>query len=235
MISINNVSKFYKKKLKKTHVFKDFSLEFKGPGVIGLLGENGIGKTTLLKMIADLSSPVEGSLEIDGTKVSRHTRDRVSYLLSPEHIGENQLIKRVIAYFKDVFPDFDEEKCERLIKTFNIDVESKISSLSKGYKERVCLMLCLSRNADYYILDEPMAGFDPKFKKDIVTALLSHVTPSQTIIISTHLLKDLESLFDTVIVLKKNKAIVKTAEEIRESGISIENYYLEVVDDESNI
>ncbi|MCL2610810.1 MAG: ABC transporter ATP-binding protein [Defluviitaleaceae bacterium] len=233
MISINNVSKFYKKKLKKTYVFKDFSLEFQGPGVIGLLGENGVGKTTLLKMIANLSSPLKGSIEIDGTKVSRHTRDRVSYLISPEHISEFVKIRQIIDYFRDFFADFNDKKCEELIKTFNIDVENKISSLSKGYKERVCLMLCLSRNADYYILDEPMAGFDPKFKKDIVTALLSHVEPSQTIIISTHLLKDLENLFDTVIVLKKNKAVVKTAEEIRESGISIENYYLEVVNDEN--
>ena len=233
MISINNIDKFYKKKLRKTHVFKDFSLELKGPGIIGLLGENGIGKTTLLKMIADLSSPVQGNITIDDAKVSRHTRDKVSYLLASEHLAGYMSVKNAVSFFEDFFPDFDEEKCKDLIKTFNIDLESKITKLSKGYKERVCLMLCLSRNTDYYILDEPMAGFDPKFKKDIVTALLSYVKPHQTIIISTHLLKDLESLFDTIVVLKKNNAIVKTAEEIRESGISIENYYLEVVGDEN--
>ena len=230
-IIVKNMSKRYGKK----QIFKDFSLELPANRVIGLLGENGIGKTTLLKMIADIAKPDEGEIKIVVAKdnialsVSRHTRDLISYLIDPSRFESYMKVSDAIRYYQDFFSDFDEKKAEKLCESFSISLKEKISKLSKGNQERVCLMLCLSRQAPIYLLDEPMAGFDPKFKRELVTAILDHVEAWQTLIISSHLLRDLDSIFDEIVILTENKVTMANADEIRAQGKSLEDYYLEVV------
>ena len=226
-IKVENINKKYSK---KDAIFSNFSLEIEGGKVIGLLGENGIGKTTLLKMIADLAKPDSGTITINGQEVSYNTRDMISWLIEVENLEWRTKVKDAIAYYHDFFPDFDMKKCEALCEAFNIKTNDKIANLSKGQGERVCLMLCLSRRAPFYVLDEPMAGFDPKFKKELISAILSHVEEGQTLLISSHLLKDLDALLDRVIILTHNKATIADADEIRARGISIEDFYLEVVE-----
>ena len=228
IVKIENISKSYG----STEVFKNFSLEFSNGKIIGLLGENGVGKTTLLNMIADLSKPDSGKIFVDGQEISRHTRDLVSYLTRPEHHSSSFKIKHLIAAANDLHPDFDMQKSEKLCESFKINIKDSIDKLSKGHQERVCLMLCLARKALLYVMDEPMAGFDPKFKRELVSAILTHIDEDQTVIISTHLLRDLDSVFDEVVVLTKNRAHTANAENLRESGRSLEDYYMEVFDNE---
>ena len=224
-VLINNINKSYGKK----QIFKDFSLSLPAGRVIGILGENGIGKTTLLKMIADLAKPDSGTIEILGQEVSRHTRDLVSFLIESSRFEDYMKVSDTIRYFEDFFPDFDKSKADELCRAFEIETNYKLKNLSKGARERVCLMLCLARRAQIYVLDEPMAGFDPKFKRDMVAAILTHVEDDQTLIISTHMLRDMDSLFDEIIILTENGAIIANADEIRESGRSLEDYYMEVI------
>lgn len=228
IVKIENISKSYG----STEVFKNFSLEFSSGKIIGLLGENGVGKTTLLNMIADLSKPDAGKIFVNGQEVSRHTRDSISYLTRPENQIASFKIRHLIAAASDLYPDFDVQKAEKLCESFKIDVKNGIEKLSKGHQERVCLMLCLARRSPLYVMDEPMAGFDPKFKRELVSAILSHIDEDQTVIISTHLLRDLDSVFDEVVVLTKNRAHTANADELRESGRSLEDYYMEVLDNE---
>jgi len=233
-VSIKRISKKYGKK----QIFKDFYLDLPKGRVIGLLGENGIGKTTLLKMIANLSMPNEGMILINDQKInesiptSRHTRDFISFLIEPEHFESFTKVGDVIQEYRNFYPDFDLEKAQNMCSSFGLKSQDKIKNLSKGQKARVCLMLCMSRKTSLYLLDEPMSGFDPKFKKDMVASILSHIEEGQTLIISSHLLRDLENLFDEVVILTPNKATVANADEIRAQGRSIEDFYLEVVSDE---
>jgi len=251
-ITIENISKRYGRQ----QVFKDFSLEFPANRVIGLLGENGIGKTTLLKMIADIAKPDKGMIKIrlpnagkpnlpnqnqsqtvngamssnNMLPVSRHTRDLVSYLIDPSRFEDYMKVSDMLRCYQDFHPDFDKAKAEKLCESFHISLKDKIGKLSKGNQERVCLMLCLSRQAPIYLLDEPMAGFDPKFKKELVQVILSHVEEWQTLIISSHLLRDLETLFDEIVILTENGVTVANVEDVREQGKFLEDYYLEVVE-----
>jgi len=225
VVTIENISKRYKRK-----VFDNFSFSFPANRVIGLLGENGIGKTTLLKMIADIAKPDTGIIRVNEVEVSRHTRDLVSFLVQPANLRAFRKVSHVIQFYHDFYPDFDRAKAEAICDTFRIDKRDIISRFSKGTQERVCLMLCLSRKVSLYLLDEPMAGFDPKFKKEMVKAILAHAEEGQTLIISTHLLRDLESLFDEIVILTEKGAVAANADDIRAKGQSLEDFYMEVVE-----
>jgi len=225
VISIRNVHKSYGKK----RVFENFSLEFPQGRVIGLLGENGIGKTTLLKMIADLAKPCKGTVWVQGQPVSRHTRDWVSYLLEARHYEFCVRVQDAVQYHQDFFADFDANKARKMCESFGLDPQDKITKLSKGQQARLFLSLCLSRKTPLYLLDEPMSGFDPKIKKVMVETIVGYMEEGQTLIISSHLLRDLETIFDEVIILKEDGAVMASAESIREQGKSIEEFYMEVV------
>ncbi|MCL2618937.1 MAG: ATP-binding cassette domain-containing protein [Defluviitaleaceae bacterium] len=224
-VSIRGVSK----RFKRHQVFDNFSLDLPGGCVVGVLGENGIGKTTILRMIAGLSAPDAGQIFIQDKAVSRHTRDLVSLMLEPEQIGPYMKVSDAIAYNGDFYVDFSRDIAAQLCADFGIDTGARMDEMSAGMKERACLMLCLARRAKVYLLDEPMAGFDPKFKREIVKAILAYVEPWQTLIISTHLLRDLDAIFDEVVIITRNAATSAKADDIRDKGISIEDYYMEVV------
>lgn len=210
-------------------VLKNVSFTVPKGRVIGLLGENGIGKTTLLRLMADILKPDSGTISINGEKVSRKTRSKVSFLLEPMSFYSFMRVKDAIQYFKDFYKDFDYDKALRLCKEFDLDFAFQIKRLSKGNQDRLCLLLNLSRRVPLYLLDEPVAGFDPKFKRDLIKTILSNVEEDVTLIISSHLLRDLESIFDEIIILTREKIVTAISDDIRAGGKSLEDYYMEVV------
>ena len=224
-VTISNMQKKYGKK----EVFKDLTLNFPSNRIIGLLGENGIGKTTLLRLIADILKPNAGEIRINGELVSRKTRPMVSFMMAPQNFYSFMKVKDAIAFHRDFYPDFDTAKANRLCHDFNLNPKMLITKLSKGNQERLCILLCLCRQVPLYLMDEPIAGLDPKFKHESIKAMLAHTGEEQTVIISSHLLRDLESIFDEIVILKANSVVTASAEEIRAGGKSVEEFYLEVV------
>jgi len=225
-VTIINMSKKYSK---KKHIFNNLTLHFPSNRVIGLLGENGVGKTTLLRLIADIIKPTSGEIRIGNQPVSRKTRSQVSFMLAPENFYNFMKVKDAIAYHQDFFPDFDVTKANKLCHDFKLDPKMYIKKLSKGNQERLCILLCLCRNVPLYLLDEPIASLDPKFKHESIKAMLAHTSEGQTVIISSHLLRDLESIFDEIVILKTDSVITASTEDIRAGGKSVEEFYMEAV------
>jgi ABC-2 type transport system ATP-binding protein len=224
IVSIKNLQKNYGKK----SVFENLTLDFPANRVIGLLGENGIGKTTLLKLIADILKPDNGEITIGGEKVSRHTRAKVSFMLAPDNFYGFMKVKDALNFHRDFYEDFDYEKAERLCIEFKLDLKESIKKMSKGNQERRCILRCLCRQVPLYLLDEPIAGLDPKFKHESIKTMLAHAGEEQTIIISSHLLRDLETIFDEIVILKADDSVITaTTDDIRASGKSVEQFYLE--------
>ena len=229
------------KKFGKQWIFRNLNFEISEGKIVGLLGENGIGKTTLLRTISGLLKADEGRVDIHNTindttdiqKIAYTAEDskKVAYLLDPYHIFDWMKVKDILSYYKDFFEDFDYEKALRLCTEYNINPNNKIEKLSKGNKERVCFIVNISRNVPLYLLDEPMAGFDPKFKKEMMKMLVQNMNENSVIIIATHLLKDMETLFDEVIIMKKAGIMIESTDEIREvRKQSLDSFYMEVVD-----
>jgi ABC-2 type transport system ATP-binding protein len=225
MITIKNLAKSYGA---GKEVFRDLALTFPANRVIGLLGENGIGKTTLLKLIADILKPDSGEILLGEEKISRKTRAKVSYMLGAENFYNFMTVKDALNYFRDFYPDFDYEKAKFQCEEFKLDLKQRIKEMSKGNQERLCILLCLCRNVPLYLLDEPIAGLDPKFKHESIKAMLASAGEEQPVIISSHLLRDLEAIFDEIVILKADDTvIIADTEEIRASGKSVEQFYLE--------
>ena len=164
--------------------------------IIGLLGPNGSGKTTLIKMMNGLLTPTSGSIKINGKDVGVETKARVAYLPDRTYLGGNQTISEIFDYFEDFYADFSREKAMEMLQSLNIDVSDKMKSLSKGTKEKVQLILVMSRNADLYILDEPIAGVDPAARDYILRTIINNYNPEATVLISTHLIEDIEQVLD---------------------------------------
>jgi ABC-2 type transport system ATP-binding protein len=216
------------KKFGKKEVFTDLSLTIPAGRVIGLLGENGIGKTTLLRLIADILKPNDGKIHIGSELVSRKTRPLVSFMPSPDNFYAFMKVKDALQYFRDFFPDFDYARAVQLCAEFNLEPKEAIRKMSKGQQERLCILLCLCRRVPLYLLDEPIAGLDPKFKHESIKAMLANTSEEQTVIISSHLLRDLETVFDEIYILKGNSVVQANCDDIRAQGKSVEQFYLEV-------
>jgi len=223
-ITIENMNKKFGKK----EVFKDLSIVFPAGRVVGLLGENGIGKTTLLRLIANILKPNSGEIRVGGEIVSRKTREQLSFMLVPENFYSFMKVKDAVQYFRDFFPDFDHARATQLCDEFGLDPKEGIRTMSKGQQERLCILLCLCRRVPLYLLDEPIAGLDPKFKHETIKAMLSNTDEKQTVIISSHLLRDLETVFDEIVILKSDSVVQATCDDIRAQGKSVEAFYLEV-------
>lgn len=226
VIKVDNLCKSYG----FNKVLTNVSFTISANRIIGLLGENGIGKTTLLRLMADYIKPDSGKILINGQEVSRKTRDMVSFLLEPSNFYSFMKVKDAIQYYKDFFVDFNYEKAVLLSKEMNLDMKEPIKTLSKGSKERLCLLLNISRNVPIYLLDEPIAGFDPKFKKDFIKTILSNISDNAVLVISSHLLRDLQSVFDEIIILTKHEVITASSDDIRAKGKSVEDFYMEVIE-----
>ena len=198
--------------------------------IIGLLGPNGSGKTTLIKMLNGLLTPTEGTIMIDGNYVGPVTKSKVAYLPDRTYLTMNQTIREILDFFQDLYTDLSRERAEEMIKSLGIDPSVKMRTLSKGTKEKVQLILVMSRNASLYILDEPIAGVDPAARDYILRTIINNYNPEATVLISTHLIEDVEQVLDEVIFMRYGQLVLYTSvDNIREEkGKSVDAYFREV-------
>ena len=217
LVEIKNLTKTYDKK----SVLKDINLNIESGKIIGLLGKNGAGKTTLIKLINDLLTPTEGEILVKGNKVGVETKKIISYLPERTYLNKQMKVSEVIEYFKDFYDNFDEKKAKKLLKDLDLDINQKLSKMSKGMQEKVQLVLVMSRNADLYILDEPLGGVDPATRDYILDTILSNFKENASIIISTHLISDIERILDEIIFIDKGKIILQSdADKLRKKESS---------------
>ncbi len=197
--------------------------------ILSLLGENGSGKTTLIKLLNDLLSPDQGTILINGNQPGIESKKIISYLPERTYLNFNMKIKELITYFQDFYEDFDCNKAYELLEKLGINSNDKLKTMSKGTKEKVQLIMVMSRKADLYILDEPIGGVDPAARDYILDTILNNFNDHASIIISTHLIADIERVLDEVIFVKQGKIMLqKSTDSIRkESGQSIDGYFRE--------
>ena len=227
LVEINNLTKVYeKKKLALDHL----NLIIPRGKIIGLLGPNGSGKTTLIKLINGLLTATEGQVLINGNKPGVETKSCVSYLPERTYFQNSMKVKELIAYFADFYSDFRTVRARQMLANLNISEEAKLKTLSKGTKEKVQLIMVMSRDAQLYILDEPIAGVDPAARDYILKTIITNYNENATVIISTHLISDIEKILDEVIFIRDGKLLLQeTVENIRENkGKSVDAYFREV-------
>lgn len=198
--------------------------------IVGLLGPNASGKTTLIKLCNELLTPTSGELLIAGMKPGIETKKIVSYLPERTYLNDWMKVSQIIDFFKDFYSDFNADKANDMLKKLNINPQDKIKTMSKGTKEKVQLILVMSREADLYLLDEPIGGVDPAARDYILDTILNNYNENATVIISTHLIADIEKILDEVIFIKEGQVLLtKTVDEIREeNGKSVDLLFREV-------
>ncbi|MBQ6574951.1 MAG: ABC transporter ATP-binding protein [Lachnospiraceae bacterium] len=208
----------------------DLNLELESGHITGLLGPNGSGKTTLIKIICGLLTPTSGTVTVKGNPVGVESKKVISYLPDTTYLGKSSSVEEIISYFRDFYEDFDENRAYDMLQKLGIDPRSRLRTLSKGTKEKVQLILVMSRRADLYILDEPIAGVDPAARDYILNTILTNYDENASILLSTHLITDVENILDEVIFLKQGSIVRhSTVDEIRTSeGKSVDGLFREV-------
>ena len=198
--------------------------------VVGLLGTNGSGKTTLIKLLAGLLTPTAGYVRIAGMPVGRETKEIVAYLPDTHFLNESFSVKDEVQYYKDFFADFDEVRAWKMIDELGVGRDQRVRALSKGNKEKLGLILTLSRNARLYIFDEPIAGVDPAARDYILRTILNNRAPGSTMVICTHLIGDIEPILDYVLFLQGGHIVLQgEANAIRKGeGKTIDQLFREV-------
>ncbi len=227
LVEIEGLTKSYSSKVAAVN---NINLKLSGGKIVGLLGPNGSGKTTLIKMINGLLTPDCGTITIDGTPVGYETKAKVAYLPDKTYLAENKSVKEILEYFADFYEDFSMERATEMLSNLGINMKSKMRTLSKGTKEKVQLILVMSRQAKLYVLDEPIAGVDPAARDYILRTIINNYNPDATVIISTHLISDIEQVLDEVIFMKYGHLVLYTSvDNIREQhGKSVDAYFREV-------
>ena len=198
IVEIKDLTKNYFNK----RALDNISLNIEEGKVVGILGPNGSGKTTLIKILTGLLRQTKGEVLIDGHKVGVYTKSIVSYLPDRNFLYNWMTIKDAFEFYKDFYMDFDEKKFEDLLDFMKLEKSMKITSLSKGMHEKLNLTLVLSRNAKLYILDEPIAGVDPVARDQILDAIINNYNENSSMLITTHLVRDMENIFEDVVFLK---------------------------------
>ena len=197
-------------------ILKDINLKIPKGKIIGLLGKNGTGKSTLIKLINDLLTPTSGEVLINGEKPGIKSKEVIAYLPERTYLDKEMTVKEAIKYFEEFYKNFDKEKAIKLLKDLDLDIDTKISKMSKGMQEKLQLILVMSRNAELYILDEPLGGVDPATRDYILDTILSNFCEGASVIISTHLISDIERILDEVIFIDKGEIVlVSSADELR--------------------
>jgi len=226
LVNIKELSKKYNSKIALNSV----DLELEKGKVVGILGPNGSGKTTLIKILTGLLRQSKGTVNIDGQNPGVYTKSIVSYLPDRNFLYKWMKIDDAVNLFKDFYEDFDEEKADELLKFMKLDRNIKVNTLSKGMVEKLNLTLVLSRKAKLYILDEPIAGVDPVARDQIIDAIIGNIGEESTMIITTHLVRDMEKVFDEVVFLSEGEIILKgSAEKLREEkNMQIDDLYKEI-------
>ena len=223
-----NLTKAYKKHF---NVLQNFNLTLPAGKIIGLLGPNGCGKSTLIKMIAGILQPTSGEIRVCGEPVGEKSCSMISYLPERTYFAPSMKVLDVVEYFADFYDDFDQERALGLLRDLGIDIKATLKTLSKGTKEKVQLILVMSRQAKLYLLDEPIAGVDPAAREYILSTIVSNYNPEATIIITTHLITDIEQVLDDFLFIGYGGQILMAgnAEEARnQSGKSLDAMFKEV-------
>ena len=222
----NDLSKSYGPVKALYHV----NLNLEEGKIIGLLGPNGSGKTTLIKLASRLLVPTEGSITICGKEPSPETKAMVSYLPDRNYLPDWMNSEDLLDMFEDFFSDFDRARAIEMLGSLNIDMKMPLKKMSKGTKEKVQLILTMSRHAKLYLLDEPIAGVDPAARDYILRTIISNYDENATVLISTHLIADVENVLDEAIFLKEGQVVLhQGVDELKEStGKSVDEYFREV-------
>lgn len=198
-------------------VLKDVNFSIPRGKIIGLLGKNGAGKSTLIKLINDLLTLDSGEILIDGMKIGVESKKIISYLPERTYLDKSMTVNEVIDMFSEFYDNFDSKKARKLLKDLKLDVNSRLSKMSKGMQEKVQLVLVMSRKALLYILDEPLGGVDPATRDYILDTILTNFNEGASIIISTHLIADIERILDEVIFIDNGKIdLIEEADKLRE-------------------
>lgn len=198
--------------------------------IVGLLGPNASGKTTLIKLCNELLTPTSGEILIGENKPGIETKKIISYLPERTYLNDWMRVSDIIDFFKDFYSNFRPDKAYDMLKKLNINPKDKIKTMSKGTKEKVQLILVMSRDAELYLLDEPIGGVDPAARDYILDTILNNYNENATVIISTHLIADIEKILDEVVFIKEGQVLLtKTVDEIREeNGKSVDSLFREV-------
>ena len=213
LLEIKHLSKSFDGK----KILNDINLDISEGKIIGLLGKNGVGKTTLIKIINDLLVPTEGEVFFKGKKLGVYSKSHISYLPERTYLDKSMSAEQILTYFEEFYEDFNKKKAYKLLKDLDLKTDIKIAKMSKGMQEKLQLALVMSREADLYILDEPLGGVDPATRDYILDTILSNFKEGSSVIISTHLISDIERILDEVIFIDKGKIILtSSADQLRE-------------------
>lgn len=213
LVEFKDVCKNYGSK----QVLKNISFKIEKGKIIGLLGRNGMGKSTILKLINDLLTPSSGEVLVKGIKVGVESKKIISFLPERTYLDKSCTINQIFDFFLDFYQDFDVDKARMLLKDLDLDENAKISKMSKGMIEKLQLVLVMSRNAELYVLDEPLGGVDPATREYILDTILKNYNPDASIIISTHLISDIEKILDDIIIIERGEILLNdSVENLRE-------------------
>lgn len=223
LLQLHHVSKNFQ----KHKAIDDLTISLPAGQIIGLIGPNGSGKTTLIKLINGLLKADIGEIVIDGFRPSVDTKKIISYLPDTSYLQENMKVKDALTFFEDFYADFDRNKAEQLMADLGLAIDDRLKNLSKGNKEKVQLILVMSRKAKLYILDEPIGGVDPAARDYILKTIINNYCEEASVIISTHLIADVEPILDHVIFLKNGQIDLQgNADDLREEyGQSIDSLF----------
>lgn len=226
VLEVQNVHKSYFRK----KALNDVSISVERGKIVGLLGSNGSGKTTLMKLIAGLAHPSSGIIRVAGASIGTETKKLVSYMPDVPLTESWMRVADAIAFQRDFYEDFDSDKAKEMAQFMQLHYNDRVNQLSKGMQERLQLTLALSRNASLYMLDEPIGGVDPVARGKILDAILEYYHPDSSMLLATHLLTDIERIFDEVILLKQGSVVLhEEVESIRlKSGKSVNDLFKEV-------
>lgn len=227
LVEAKNLTMIYEK---RKRALNQINLEISRGKIVGLLGPNGSGKTTLIKILNGLLTPMEGEILIDGNEPGPQTKAKVSYLPERTYFQSSMRISELIELFTDFYQDFKPERAKQMLASLHIDEKDRLKTLSKGTKEKVQLIMVMSRDADLFVLDEPIAGVDPAARDYILKTIITNYNENATILLSTHLISDIENILDEVIFIKEGNIVLQTTvENIREThGKSVDAYFREV-------
>ncbi len=223
ILEIKNLHKSYG----NTKVLNGIDLTVKKGKIVGLLGKNGCGKSTLIKMINDLLTIDSGEIKVNGENIGVKSKSSISYLPERTHLDKSKKVSEILDFFGKFYEDFDREKAEYLLNNLELQKDMKLSKMSKGMQEKVSLVLVMSRKAKLYILDEPLGGVDPSTREYILKTIISNFDENSSMIITTHLVSDVEKILDEIVIIDQGKIILSgNADEIRErENVSINEVF----------
>ena len=225
ILYVDQVRKSYGKK----RVLKNMSFSIERGKIVGFLGPNGCGKTTLVKLINGLIPVTDGVIMVGGNRIGKETKAIISYLPERTYLNNWMRVKDILDFFEDLFEDFDRHRAELMFSDMKIDLDEKLKNLSKGTKEKVQLVLVMSRQAELYILDEPIAGVDPAARSYIMKTILTNLPEDSSLLIVTHLISYIETICDEIIFVNDGSVMLhEETETLREKyGKSIDAIFRE--------